>query len=344
MQKTIFMPLLAMLAFTAAGCENLPFFGGGEDETASEPAAVQSVPVKPKAEAASPQAAAQAPQKTVVLTQPNVAAGLIASTDPNKREDEIKPRNSDPFSAFPARATIKQAPGGAEAKKVQPTPKRTVPPLPNLPPIERPARFPGLPRFLRPPIPVPAPGGRGSQQAKATEQKVQGRAVPELPNLPPIEKPPSAAQRRPSVAQKPPAAGTGAKPGGSSGAPGSPSFSPPQLPKAPDPTIAKGVKVTGVIEIRGVPHAIVQAQGQESRYVKAGDYLANGQVLVKRIETNKGGSPVVILEEKGVEVARRVGEGGETAAAPNSTEQNPTSSPQATPPQTSQPPSPGSEA
>ncbi|MBD2576416.1 hypothetical protein [Oscillatoria sp. FACHB-1406] len=318
MQKTLYIPLLAMLTFTLSGCENLPFFGGGEDETASEPAAVQSVPVKPKAQTATQKAAAQAPQKTVVVSQPNVAAGLIASTDPNKREDDIKPRNSDPFSAFPARATIKQAPGGVEAKKAKPTPKRSVPSLPPLPPIERPARFPGLPRFLRPPVPVPAPGGGGSQQAKATEQKVQGRSVPELPNLPPIEKPPSA--------------GSSGRAGGSSGAPGSPNFNPPQLPKAPDPTNAKAVKVTGVIEIRGVPHAIVQAAGQESRYVKAGDYLANGQVLVKRIITNKGGSPVVILEEKGVEVARRVGEGGETAAAPTSSSGgSPEAAPQSTP-------------
>jgi hypothetical protein len=39
-----------------------------------------------------------------------------------------------------------------------------------------------------------------------------------------------------------------------------------------------------------------------------GQRLSNGQVLVKRIEVNNGASPVVILEQYGREVARRVGE------------------------------------
>jgi hypothetical protein len=45
-----------------------------------------------------------------------------------------------------------------------------------------------------------------------------------------------------------------------------------------------------------------------SRYVKVGQRLSNGQVLVKRVDLNSGGDPIVILEENGVEVAKSVGE------------------------------------
>ncbi len=83
----------------------------------------------------------------------------------------------------------------------------------------------------------------------------------------------------------------------------------PQLPPPPQPTLAQAVEVTGVIKIRGVVHAIVKAPNEPfSRYVKAGQYLSGGQVLVKRINMNAGPEPVVVLEQLGIEVSRGVGE------------------------------------
>lgn len=82
----------------------------------------------------------------------------------------------------------------------------------------------------------------------------------------------------------------------------------PDLPKLPEPTQARGIEVTGVVEVGGVPVAIVQVPNEPARYVREGQRIANGQVLVKRIETNRGPTPVVILEQYGVEVARGVGE------------------------------------
>ena len=71
---------------------------------------------------------------------------------------------------------------------------------------------------------------------------------------------------------------------------------------------AKAVAVTGVMEINGVYYAIVKAPSDGySRYVKAGDSLANGKVTIKRIQVTANG-PVVILEQRGVEVARKVGD------------------------------------
>lgn len=83
-------------------------------------------------------------------------------------------------------------------------------------------------------------------------------------------------------------------------------FSPPP-PQNPD--LATAVAVTGVVQVGSEPHAIVKVPNETtSRYVRVGQRLSNGQVLVKRIEISEGSDPVVILEQDGVEVSKAVGE------------------------------------
>jgi hypothetical protein len=80
------------------------------------------------------------------------------------------------------------------------------------------------------------------------------------------------------------------------------------LPALPQPTTAQGVVVTGIVQINGERYAIVDAPGEPtSRYVRPGDRLSNGRILVKRIDTRPGSEPVLVLEENGIEVARPVG-------------------------------------
>ena len=80
------------------------------------------------------------------------------------------------------------------------------------------------------------------------------------------------------------------------------------LPPLPTATLANAVEVSGIVMVGGVAQAIVKAPNEEtSRYVRVGQRLSNGQVLVKRIEMNGGSDPIVIFEENGVEVARAVG-------------------------------------
>ena len=101
------------------------------------------------------------------------------------------------------------------------------------------------------------------------------------------------------------------QPGGAAapGEPGGSSPPPTELPELPEPTvIASQVQVTGVASVDGKSYAIVKAPNEPtSRYVQVGDRIANGAVLVKRIENPSGSSPVVILEERGQEVALPVG-------------------------------------
>lgn len=91
------------------------------------------------------------------------------------------------------------------------------------------------------------------------------------------------------------------------------------LPPAPAPvsptSVAAAIEVTGVMQVGQKVSAIVQVPGEQtSRYVGTGDYLANGKVLVKRIQIESSGEPIVILEQNGVEVAKSVGKTNTTVA------------------------------
>lgn len=78
-------------------------------------------------------------------------------------------------------------------------------------------------------------------------------------------------------------------------------------PAAPTPTIAQSIAISGVVQTGDRTSAIVQVPQEGSRYVRAGDRIASGRVLVKRIEVGTNADPVVILEQDGVEVIRTVG-------------------------------------
>jgi hypothetical protein len=79
----------------------------------------------------------------------------------------------------------------------------------------------------------------------------------------------------------------------------------PELPKKPE---LAGVKVTGVIQVAGVPRAIIQAPGEPtSRTVGIGDSLSNGQLFVKNIDMSNRAEPVVIFQQGNLEFAVAVG-------------------------------------
>jgi len=131
------------------------------------------------------------------------------------------------------------------------------------------------------PVPTVAVAPAPASVPQITTVPLPNQPLPVLPssNLPPVAVP------GPSVAANPATA--------------------PSLPAAPT-SLASTIEVSGVIEAGGTVSAIVQVPGEPtSRYVNAGDYLAGGSVLVKRIDTT--GEPVVILEQDGVEVIRSVG-------------------------------------
>jgi len=170
--------------------------------------------------------------------------------------------------------------------------------------IGSPRQVPGLnrPQLGRPPIPATTRGTNPRRPAPPRPpQPIAARpiGVPDLPELPVDKRPPQWRDPNP-----PP---------------------PPQIPVVPPPPpppstdLATGTEVSGVVKVGNETQVIVKVPNEPtSRYVKIGQRLSNGQVLVKRVDIKAGAEPVVILEENGVEVAKAVGE------KPPSREQQPT--------------------
>ncbi|MGL4882841.1 MAG: hypothetical protein ACRC8K_17545 [Waterburya sp.] len=85
------------------------------------------------------------------------------------------------------------------------------------------------------------------------------------------------------------------------------SFTPPV--EAVDPTLAKNVIISGLYEANGTTKLIVQESEESgSRYVDIGERIVDGQVLVKSVNANSSPTPLVILEQSGVQVSKAIGE------------------------------------
>ena len=155
-------------------------------------------------------------------------------------------------------------------------------------PLPGSARAPGAaPQF--PGSPLPEPG-----QVPNLEPR-EVRKLPELPLPigPDIPEPgPEATPPIPSVPSTPP---------------------PPPIPPAPQPNLARAIEILGVQqESDGNVSILLKAPNEKTaRYVEVGDRVANGEVLVKRVIFNQSSEPIVVLEQSGVEVRRRVGEPAE---------------------------------
>ncbi len=92
---------------------------------------------------------------------------------------------------------------------------------------------------------------------------------------------------------------------------------PPLLdPILPIPNEARGVVVSGVLQLNGTPVAIVKAPNENvARQVTVGASLSNGQVTVKAINVS-GQKPYIVLEQYGLEIPRGVGEPPEEPVEP----------------------------
>ncbi|WP_373544927.1 hypothetical protein [Chamaesiphon sp.] len=92
------------------------------------------------------------------------------------------------------------------------------------------------------------------------------------------------------------------------------------LPPA-KPEHALAIQISGVIEAAGKTQVIIKLPGESfSRYIEVGERVANGKVLIKRVEGQLSFSPTVVLEEVGVEVPRKIGD-RQVAIAPQSASQ-----------------------
>jgi hypothetical protein len=297
MRKLAFLALSGILALSVSGCN---FFGGGED-TVTDQTVIEPVP-SPDGAAEQPatdptgEPVAEEPVAEEPPAPPQVVASadLIQSTNSNERIRQINQgQRQDPF----ARVVVPPPPAPAETTTTTPGQVPQVPTLPGGTPGAapggqgQPGSGPG----------AAAPGGGQGRPGQTTAQRPQG-ASPQQPGASPQQAGGSPQQ---AGAQTP-----GARPG----TPSPLEAGIANLPPIPQPDLATAVIVTGVVQVGGTTHAIINAPNEPtSRYVRVGQRIANGQVLVKRIEMGGASEPVVIFEEQGVEVAKRVGEGGPDA-------------------------------
>ncbi len=82
-----------------------------------------------------------------------------------------------------------------------------------------------------------------------------------------------------------------------------------RMPIPMEPTLAQSIGISGTIEVGGKTQVILKLPNESfSRYVEVGDRVYEGKVKVKRVEGEQTLSPIVILEEAGIEVPRKVGD------------------------------------
>lgn len=298
MRQSLLLGFVTSLALLVGGCpanQESPTAVGG-----SPTPAPQASPTSPSPPKATP---LNTPPSPTVESQLPVN-GLITTLPPEEQLKRATKGRVDPFSLISDIKPIKTVvPDPEGTKNNQPAPIKTVPPTPPAPPTRK-------------------NQSTGGNRANSDRSRViirrnilQSPRPPQVPktnrqiaiqpgtrlNTTPKNKPNTAIATNP----KSPTTQVALPP--TPPLPAPPKFVP-DLPKLPEPTLAQGVEVTGVVEVGGVPQAILKAPNESSRYVRAGQRVSNGQVLVKRIEMNRGPAPVVILEQYGIEVARQVGE------------------------------------
>ena len=274
----------------------------GEEETANvpnpsvSPSAAESSaspsPSDPKAQTFSQPLVAgkggkDGKDKKVATKGLSAISGLTKSTDPDeqarKAQAEInstKATRSDPFTSLPPLIAFK-TPKVESSMPVDPSGSSNG----GSTPIGRNS------------------AGSGVNVGRSAEKASTPSNMPEMPKFPDVIRPRPIARQKPVSSRPLASTPLNSRPG----IPGVP-LGIPIMPPIPQPTLAREVEVTGVVTIGRSTQAIVRAPGEpSSRYVSAGQRLANGQVLVKRIEMNPGSDPVVILEENGMEVSIMVG-------------------------------------
>jgi len=315
MRRQTLFALAGSIAIAIAGC------GDSGTETASSPSPSPTISPAPAA-SPSPAAGQNPAQRQQPFAQPLTAQGsppgLIKSTNADERVQQVQknirnnraagttpaaPLNArtNPFAAVPlqvsAPAQIREVvPDLPTPPTAQTSPFTAFPPPPvslRPPTTRRPITRPTAPRRGASPAPprrttTPSPPGGTASRPTTT---------PPRPSLPPTANRPPLASR--PTAPTPP---TGVSPNATAA-----------VPTRPSTPQADSIVVSGVVQVNGQVYAIIQeSAGFPSTYVRVGQRLANGAVVVKRINITPGGEPTVVLEQNGVEVTKVVGEGAAT--------------------------------
>jgi hypothetical protein len=313
--------------------------GDGDKKPAApspSPSAVASpAPAAPTA-AASP-APTASPSPTVAKAPPlvpskdpaiknvsvDVAAGLIPATEGDSWARTVVKGRPDPFAVLalqPIEAALPKDLMGQPAQKTASTgkssnssPTTKTPSQPskiakNSPPVKSGVNKP-LPDIKVPDAIATKPDVTSDPDTIAPIEPAKDK----VPALNPAPKPKVAVgnkpatktpARKPNVATKPAPPTVVIKP-----LPEPIKVAPTTIPAKPEAKLAATVGISGIMQVDGKTQVIVKLPNESfSRYVEVGDRIYDGKVRIKRVEGEQSLSPMVVLEESGVEVSRRVGD------------------------------------
>jgi hypothetical protein len=309
--------------------------------TASPPAATSpattptaTIPATAPAPTVVPTVAASAPTVPGKPASVSVAAGLIAPTDGDNWAKTVSKGRSDPFATLalqPIEVAEKYPLDGTGR------PQRTSSTIAtnNSPAIKSGVNQP-LPRINNAPI-----ANNGLKQKPGSKSAIGYGPISAIPKSGVNKALPKITVGNQVI--KPSKSPTGTEIANNNvlrpvnvGAPNSKASGPTKIatriPKAVEkPLQAMALEISGVIEISGKTQVIVKLPNESfSRYIEVGTRVANGKVLVKRVEGQQSLSPTIVLEEVGVEVARKIGD-KPVASTPEAAPKPVASTPEAAP-------------
>jgi hypothetical protein len=320
---------LAMLITSCGGDGGKPATPATSPSAAVSPAATPAAAVPtatPATPATAPKPAVAAKAPTVPATSTakktvsvDVAAGLIPPTDGESWAKTVAKGRPDPFASLtlqPIEVAEKEPLDGT----IKPQKTSTkIASNPNLPAVKSGVNKP-LPTIKVATKPITTPTGIGKSKTAskggtsiATSKignppisgvnKALSKIKVGIPSTKPSKAPTATKVAKNNVLRPVTVGATTSK------TPGVTTIATKAVPIAAKPLQAMAMDVTGVIEVAGRTQVIVKLPSESfSRYIDVGERIANGKVLVKRVEGQQSLSPTVVLEEVGVEVPRKIGD------------------------------------
>jgi hypothetical protein len=287
--------------------------------TATATPATPATKTTPAATAAKP----AVPGKTPIAIKPvsvDVAAGLIPPTDGESWAKTVAKGRPDPFGMLalqPIEVIEPIDPLVQAAKPQQPSVKVAA----NNTPASKPSVLPTI-KIATGSTKATKVAGNQKIASSGKNQTVAISAIPRsgvnraLPKIIVALKDPVIAKTKPTtkvvrnskvIAAKPVL--TRAKVTGANDFPIKPQIAAKPEKIVEKPLQAMAVEISGVIEVGGRTQVIVKLPTESfSRYIEVGERVADGKVLIKRVEGQNSLSPTVVLEEVGVEVPRKIGD------------------------------------
>jgi hypothetical protein len=251
----------------------------------------------------------------------DVAAGLISSTEGESWARTVAKGRPDPFAVLalqPIEAALPKDLIGQPAQKQTASSGKNSSPTAKTPsqPSKIAKNSPAIKSGVNKPLPdIKVPDAIAAKPDVTSDPDTIAPIKPAKDKVATLNPTPA---KQPSAKKDAPKVAVGNKPATKTPAhkpnvaikPAPPTVVIKPLPEpTPEAKLAGTVGISGIMQVDGKTQVIVKLPNESfSRYVEVGDRIYDGKVRIKRVEGEQSLSPMVVLEESGVEVSRRVGD------------------------------------